>query len=124
MNIVKFTRHVASRKRVPVLMETKTLQVEMPPPCADTTPNMTPNKCKGNATLPVGTVEGVGLAGKRQWIRLRVSSPWIDQQLDALGVKRSDTPDESASTPGAHSMHEWPTLVDMAGQLTHTSWLA
>ena len=91
MNIVQFTKHVASRKRVPVLMETKTLQVEMPPPCQDTTPKMTPNKCKGNATLPTGTVESINLSGKRQWIRLRVASAWVDQQLETLGVERSDT---------------------------------
>lgn len=91
MNIGKFTRHVASRKAMPVLMETKRVRVEMPPPCEETDPNMSDNKCQCEATLPEGIVERVSLDGRRQWIRLRVSSRWLDQQFDALNVPRSET---------------------------------
>ena len=96
MNITRFERHVASRKPVPVLMETKTLPVEMPPPCAQVAPLLKhPNKCKCTVTLPAATVVDVNLSGRRQWIRLQLhpsdADGWIDCLYSHLKIDRPKT---------------------------------
>ena len=111
MNIEKFKRHVASRRAMPVHMETKQVAVEMPPACDTSTPVLSENKCKCQASLPHGTIEGVGLEGKRQWIRLRVSSRWLDEQLEHLGVQPSDTLYLSRYTTDYHGKQKPPLRV-------------
>tara|TARA_B100001540_G_scaffold244710_1_gene219752 strand:- start:59 stop:580 length:522 start_codon:yes stop_codon:yes gene_type:complete len=88
MNIALFVQHVASRKPVPLPMETKRVEVAMPPPCADVAPAKTANKCKAHVTLPDATVQDVQLSGRRQWIRLDVQCGWLDDVYDHLGVER------------------------------------
>lgn len=96
MNIVRFQRHVASRKPVPVDMETKTLPVTMPPPCTQVAPILKhPNKCLCTVSLPHATVVDLNLAGRRQWLRLRFqpsdADPWIDTLFAHLKVPRGET---------------------------------
>ena len=96
MNITRFERHVASRKPVPVLMEAKKVQVEMPPPCLQVAPILKhPNKCQCTVTFPDATVVDVNLSGRRQWIRLHVhpsdSDGWIDTLFRHLKVVRPKT---------------------------------
>ena len=96
MNITRFERHVASRKIVPVLMESKKIPVTMPPPCQDVAPILKhPNKCSCTVTLPEATVVDVDLSGRRQWIRIQLhpsdADGWIDSLFEHLKIKRPQT---------------------------------
>lgn len=96
MNIVRFQRHVASRKAVPVDMETKKIPVKMPPICTRVAPILKhPDKCLCTVSLPDAVVVDANLTGRRQWIRLQLqpsdADEWLDTLYEHLKVPRGKT---------------------------------
>jgi len=81
---------------VPVLMETKTLQIQMPPSCDQVAPILKhPDKCKCTVTLPAATIVDLNLTGRRQWLRIQMhpsdSDGWVDCLFEHLKIPRPKT---------------------------------
>ena len=95
----KFVQHVASRKAVPISMEVKESDIEIPPEYSDAKLQLNKAKATGLCSLQEATITACDMDGDRQWVRLSFDNDFKDeafltwfqdlaqQLIDTLGVE-------------------------------------
>jgi hypothetical protein len=109
MNITRFTKHIASRKALPIAIELKESKIEIPPEYDQVELTVNKNKARGACSLQEATVISCDMEGDRQWISLSFKNEyentgflkWYNDLANALSADVKGAVEGTAEGSGA-----------------------